>query len=533
MAVTSAVQQSKSVADPTPAYVSMQPIWKKNRAVLGGERFVKDFDTMIDTIFFANLLIPFSPSMTQQQYDFYKAEAELPGITSQYAKMIVGGLLRKQPQLELPADCPKEAHRWIMNEFGQDNSPLTSFLDTSLWEEVNTSRAWVYVDYPSITEIQKDNMSKEDYIKLKPYPILWSAESVVNYSISINPENGTQMLSRVIVRNYEESFGDNEFHPKYLDTVWVHELDTSGYYQLRKFQKPTEDANVIVINGKIQKDYTAISASSGNSSANGAGGFTLVDTITNLESNGERIRIIPAWPLGGSYAIIEPILTPLIDREVALYNKISRRNHLLYGAATYTPVICSNMSDEEFLEAVSSGLGTWLKLQPGDTATMLPTPTDALVDMDRAIASSIEEMAKMGIRMLSPDSAQSGVALEIRNAAQTAQMGTFNIKVSNVMSDIIAYMLNIRYDKSYKASDVKFTLSADFNPTPLGADWLRLVTEWYETGKIPRSLWLQIVKQNDLVSPDYDDEEGQGEINNTDIPGSKPSKADVSAILEE
>jgi hypothetical protein len=222
---------------------------------------------------------------------------------------------------------------------------------------------------------------------------------------------------------------------------------------------------------------------------------------------------------------------PLLDREVALYNKVSRRNHLLYGAATYTPVVSTDMNDESFQEIVDSGLGSWIKLRAGETASVLETPTAALQDMDRAILATIEEMARMGIRMLSPETIQSGVALEIRNAAQTAQLGTLNIKISNQMADIIAFMLNWRYDKQYSSIDVEFELSADFNPTPLGADWLRLATEWYEKGLIPRSLWLALLKQNDMISPDYDDSTGKLEINGDELIAQQ-SKVDYSKVQQ-
>ena len=504
MAVINAVQKTKGVADPLAAYDSMKSLWTRNRAVCSGERFVKDIDALIDTITFTNLLIPFSPSMTQQQYDFYKAEAEFPGITSQFAKMLVGGLLRKQPVLKLPDDAPAEAYQWIMDAFGQDNSPLVSFLDKALWEEVQTARAWIFLDYPKISQAQADMMTKDDYANLKPYPILVVGESVINWKVSTD-DSGVQQLSQLIIRGFEEDHNKNEFHAELIATVWVHEL-REGFYQIRKYQKRDSETQVAVINGAIQKNFNAI-----------AENFQLVETITNLEMNGERMTVIPAWPLNGSIDIVEPMLSPIIDREVSLYNKISRRNHLLYGAATFTPVISSNMSDEAFEDIVSSGLGSWLKLQQGDTAEVLATPTDALQDMDRAIASSIEEIAKLGIRMLSPESAQSGVALEIRNAAQTAQLGTFNLKASNQMADLIAFMLNWRYDLQYKSTDIEFSLSNDFATMSMDYNWLRLVTEWYQASLIPRNIWLQILKENDIISPDYDDETGQQEINDDEL----------------
>jgi hypothetical protein len=502
MPVVNAAQASvKTVADPNAAYESLKPLWNKSRAVCSGERFVKDFDGVIDTIGFSNLLIPFSPSMSQRQYDFYKAEAELPGITAQFSKMIIGGLLRKAPLLKLPDNVSSDVYDWIMNGFGKDDTSLSAFLDTVLWEEVQTSRAWVFIDYPNIKN--PEALTAQERLDYKPYPIIQNAETIINWRVSEN-DLGKTILSRVIVRGFKEFYDENEFHPTFRDTVWVHDLDDTGGYRIRIYQRLDNTTNIPVIAGQQIK----------NPSANKQI-FSLIETNTNIMSNGKRLTSIPAWPLNGSIEALEPMLSPIIDKELSLYNKISRRNHLLYGASTYTPIIISDMLDEDFQNIVNSGLGTWIKLRQGDDAKVLETPTAALQDMDRAIAASIEEMAKLGIRMLTPESAQSGVALEIRNAAQTAQLGTFNNKVSAVMSQIIVFMINWRYNLDLKVSDIEFSLSADFNPIPLGADWLRLATEWYQGGLIPRSIWLVILKQNDLLPPDYDDEAGKQEITET------------------
>jgi hypothetical protein len=536
MAVANAAQRGRTVSDPNPAYESIRPLWEKSRAICNGERFVKDFDGFLDIVNFSNLLLPFSPSMTQEQYNFYKSEAELPGIVMQYAKTIVGGLLRKQPHLVLPKDAPADAYNWLMKEFAQDGSPLVTFLDRALWEEMQTSRAWVYVDYPKVDPTKKASMVTSDFQKLKPYPVLWNAESVVNWHMTISSDTGKQILDRVIIRDWELSFAHSEFHPDYLDTVWVHELH-EGNYRIRKYQKPTQDSAIAVVNGKLQQQYAvgangAASSNPQGSSTATTNAFVLVETIENIESNGNRLTEIPAWPLNGCYNPIEPLLTPLIDREVSLYNKMSRRNHLLYGASTYTPVIASDMDDDQFQTVVDSGLGSWLKVRQGDLVTVLDTPTEALKDMEASIAAALEEMAKMGIRMLSPETVQSGVALDIRNASQNAQLGTLNIKVSNIIAQVICFMLNWRYGTTYVVHDIEFCLSADFNPTPLGADWLRLATEWYQNGIIPRTLWLNILKQNDMVPADYDDIEGQKEMNKDPLVMSAPDNMAYEAQVK-
>lgn len=501
---SNAAQKGKTVGDPIAEYDSMTPLWLKGRAACGGERFVKEYDRIIDVHTFSNLLIPFSPSMSQEQYNFYRAEAEYPGIVSQYAKIIVGGLLRKQPTLKLPKDVSEDAYQWIMDAFTQDSSPLISYLDKMLWEEMQTNRAWNYIAYPKVAN--PDDLTSTEWKKIKPYPILWKAESVINWRLGIDPESGREQLMQLIYRCYESDFSKSEFHAELKDTVYVHEI-VGGFYQIRKYQLEDSSASIPVVNGSAITDHS-------NSATKG---FVLKETNTSIMFNGERLKIIPAWPANGSVTVIEPILTSLIDREISLYNKLSRRNHLLYGACTYTPVICSDMEKEDFEKIVNAGLGTWIKLEQGDTATVLATPTDALKDLEVAIAATVEDMAKMGLRMLAPETAQSGVALDIRNAAQTAQLGVFNTKISNQLADMIAFMLNWRYDTKYTSSDVEFQMSADFNPTPLGADWLRLVTEWYEAGHLPRTIWLEICKTNDLIPPDYDDIKGQQEITASDI----------------
>jgi hypothetical protein len=473
---------------------------------------VKKFDAVLDVYNFENLLIPFSHSMSYEQWKFYKAEAELPGITAQFARMLVGGLLRKQPILKLPATVPAEAHDWLMNQFCKDNSPMTAFLDEALWEEMQSSRCWVFLDYPNIAN--PDAATPEDIAGLKPYPVIHKAEHVINWKLD------TRGLCQVIVRGFEEVYhDDDEFHPKVLDTCWVHELTVEGFYQVRVFQETgTRSEDRHLTNTTIARDLTEVAA-----------GMELKTTFDNILAHGSRLTSIPAWPLNGSPRPVQPLLSAIVDKEISLYNKVSRRNHLLYGAATYTPVICADLTDDAFDEIVEAGLGSWIKLPMEGKATVLDTPTAALADMDRAIASAIEEIARLGVRMLSPENVQSGVALEIRNAAQTAQLGVLSNKISHTMRAIIHAMISWRYEIEVPLADIEFTLSTDFDPVPLGADWLRLATEWYEKGLIPRTLWLQLLKSNDMIDPSYDDEDGKKEITADETIQSNTQKNDSFA----
>ena len=386
-----------------------------------------------------------------------------------------------------------------MNDFSQDNSSMVSFLDTALWEEMNTSRAWVYLNYP-VTDAESFQAEE-----LQPYPILLTGESVINHRTGINPKTNKVELSRVIMRHHREVEDPlNPYHPQHVDTVFVHELDESGFYQIIIFEKKGFD-DTTVIGGHVQQEYKDTS-----------GDWVEVERETNILRNGLRLDYLPIFPLNGQIDPVEPMLSNMVTKEVALYNKMSRRNHLLYGTASYTPVIIGgDLTDDDKDDIVDNGLGSWIFLDDSAAkAEILAAPTEALQDLDRAVQDAISEMARLGIRILAPEdgTATSGVALEIRNASQTSQLATLNNRVSEVMGTMIRVMVNWRYNTEYRDEDFEFTLSQDFNPAPLGEAWLRLVNDMYEAGTLPRSALINVLKSNDILGADYDDEEGLLEI---------------------
>ena len=467
------INTKKGPGVPTDEYLSQVSEWKRNRAVIQGPSYTKDFDGAPSH---DNLLLPFNPTMTQEQYDFYKAEAEVPGVSSEFCKMIIGGLLRKQPLLELPEDAPEGAKRWILDDIGSDKSNLITLMSTALWEELQTSRAWFQIDYPVV---DLDNLTPQQRREVKPYPILHNAENIINWSTSTDIK-GLVKLDMLITRYFTMGSDANQpFHPKYMDTVQVHKLNDKGLYVIDTFIKNTSDTPSF-IDGGIDYKFDQMSDD-----------WTLSETNTNLFINGARMDFIPFFPLNGSIDTLDPIMTQVVNREIALYNKISRRNHLLYLSATYTPVVKSDsLTESEKDQLAKQGLGTWMFVNKDDTVETLSTPTDALKDMEEAIKNGYDELTRIGIKMLSLEpnnSDQSGVALGIRNAAQNAAISTLNAKVSEAMKKVIKTLINWRYDVELTESDIRFNLSGDFNPTPRGADWMRLITEWYELNNLTQS----------------------------------------------
>jgi len=447
---------TRNVATPTKVYAEALPLWVKCRAVCSGEEAVKDHDELVGNV--DNFLVPFSPTMDQEQYQFLKREAELPGVVAEFKQLLIGALLRREPQITIPG-ATDEAINWIINEFGVDGSPILAYMSKLLDEELESTYGWTHVDYDGAT----------------PFPVLYPAEAIINV------RRTNQILTQVVISVYEEvPSEDSEFHPDFEQKVYVHEL-VEGSYQVRKF---------------YQQD--------------GAGEWLQEAPVIPLKDD-KPLDFIPLWPNNGEITPGKPFLLTLVNKEIALYNKITRRNHLMYSASTYTPYTIG-VDDEAFRKIVNSGLGSWLQLPADADLKVLEPPTGSLQDLEKAIATGFEEMAKLGVRMLSPETAQSGTALNIRNASQSAKIGTLNTRVGVIIRQIIALMANWRYGLSVTYDQIKFDLQSDFTAYTGDEAWLRLLTEWYENNLIPRSIWIRILKSAEKLPDDYNDEEGKVEM---------------------
>ena len=281
---TAANTFKRGVETPSASYMSMKPLLKKARAVLQGEAHSKAHDEYVERDY-SNLLLPFSPSMTQQQYDFYKSEAELPGLTTQYARVLISALLRKQSQLTLPEELGEDAYNWITKDMTLDGASLFNFLDAAIWEELQTSRAWVYIDRPTVSDNELEMMTPEERMTISPYPVLIKAENVINVQVKTHPVTRIKTLTRWVTHYITEEYdNDNPWHPNYIDTVCDHYLDEQGMLVLDYYRKESGSHQVSAINGVIEQEY--------EDSADG--GFVLYDTVYPMKF-GQRLQRIPAF----------------------------------------------------------------------------------------------------------------------------------------------------------------------------------------------------------------------------------------------
>ena len=477
--------------------LDLYELWRRARAVVEGESAVKDLDNIVDTNNFTNLLIPFNDTQVQAQYNFYKAEAELPGLVSQYVRIIIGGLLRKEPSLTVTKpelntkglteeainllqanDTPADViYKSIKENLVSENNGILSFILRILEEELITSRSAVTIALRNPDSVTEKN--------LLAYPVFWKAEEIINW------QTEDETLTRVVFSYEVEEQTQDQYDFNNVTYYQDHFINSTGTYQVDTYRE------------------TGVTAESNS-------GFQLFDSVVP-ELNGETFNYLLVWFMNDSIEPIIPILTPMVDTELSLYNKMSRRNHLLHGAAAYTPVVMSTMSPEDFDAVVSGGLGSWIKLDENAKITTLTVPTDVLSDMEKAITQGVEKLGRMGVNLLMGNDKMTNVsssALSVRLSPQVAQLGLLNTKISTNLSEILTLLVKWNFNEDVT---VDFNLSADFNSTPVNSDLLRILGEFYTSSVIPRYLFIEILKANDIIPESYDDERGQEAIRNSDI----------------
>jgi hypothetical protein len=80
------------------------------------------------------------------------------------------------------------------------------------------------------------------------------------------------------------------------------------------------------------------------------------------------------------------------------------------------------------------------------------------------------------------------------------------------MREVIAFMLNWKYNTEFASNDISFEMSSDFAPMVGGEGAMRLISEWYQVGIISRSTFVSVAKYNDFLPADYSDEDAVEEI---------------------
>ncbi len=443
---------------PEPDYVKMLPHWQRMRAIIGGDVTVKQYDHYIRQYSgnsgylygpeYTTILNTFGPEMKREQYDWYQTESNFPGYTLQHLKTMIGQILESKPSLQLPDNIDESVLDWIQNEFTADNKSLYQYIAELLYEELTTGRCFVWIDY--------------DEEQSKPVPFMLKAEDVLNVKYDGNK------LKHVIIQVLESipNVG-KRYHANYVKKLYVHELDPddNNLYNLKIYEKQDSD----------DRNSASSSSSAGNNDY--YNGYVLREEIKPVMNN-NRLDFIPIYQMQGHDSIVNPPLQNFAKKEELIYNYQSRKTHLLYGAALYTPVLKTKLSERiaagkdgkqkvyqpgQAEENLRRGkLGGILVINQEDDLNILAGPSEAVADFDKGINDLHHELAKMGVRFLQEDrSRESGIAMRTRKHETGVILSSMTGRVIASCKKFITLMVNWREDLDLDENDISLTFSTD------------------------------------------------------------------------
>lgn len=150
--------------------------WKMIRDCTAGERAIKAE---------REAYLPRFASMDGEEYDSYLERATFYNFTGRTIKAMVGSVMRRTHVIEGMPD--RLAPR--LDSISQTNGDFKSFAKLVCTELLTLGRVGVLVDLP-------EQMSTEPL----PYLTAYTAENIIDWDVSTNPQTGRQFLSRMVLR---------------------------------------------------------------------------------------------------------------------------------------------------------------------------------------------------------------------------------------------------------------------------------------------------------------------------------------------
>ncbi len=497
---------NNKIDSPLPQYEYYADSWEICRAIIGGNRAVKEYDLKrnhigtINTSTYRNnlrnyqvsndsILVPLNPTMSYNRWRWYLKVGVLPGLVSHYVKIMVGGMTHKPPTFQLDESVPNREIilDWINNYFTIDGMPLLHFLDLALTEELTTGHTFIRIDYSEEHE--------------RPIPIIMPAEEVINWDVI------SGRLTRVITKSYiYVNTPESPFHKTPIPVIYMHGLDPDGFYYMATYYKLDNN------NGTGAESDPVLN------------GYQLVNLTYPTNMQGFNLDFIPIYQMRGKVDPVEPPLQPMVDKEIELYNMESMRNHILrsHGSPTLVfktelgtvdPVI-QNVQEQDAqnnynvpqqrtldnaLDAIENG--SVITIEDSEELSVLDHISNHVEPHIKVIESTKQYIHALGFKMLGQiNQAESGVALDMKNRESSAVLSNISRVMSSTFKEVIRVMVFWQYGIELNSDQITLLLASDL--TGKVDTVSQILLDLHSRNIINDNELKDQLKDQDIISPD-------------------------------
>ena len=436
------------VNQPTHEHEHWEAKATKDRMFLAGEESVKNAGEY------------FLPRLTSQSNYEYKSmlDRTLFFNAARRTHSALLGLVHRRP---ITVEMPEAGKEFLESMNMTPNGHLDIFAKKITDEVLQVGRCGVVIDYDDITD--------------RPYATIYMGEDII--SVEDAPRDSVSEFQRVILREYERVFTEDQFQYKYAMTFRVKTLTDEGL---------------------VEEIYRADSK----------GQYMLDETIIPTR-RGERLDRIPVVIFGtndcsGEYQ--ESLLHDIISVNVQHYITSADLGTVLHFSALPTLVISGVQGEQDEQTPIRLGSTNAIMLPPGVDGKILEFTGASAAQLRSHLRELEQRMAVLGSRVLQPDQRpQTATAESIKSAAEMTSLHGMVMSLQHGLKHVLDFMLYWA-DIDGKAM-VEY--NKDFNVHKLEAGQLAALTKALMDGAIDQDTFMHNLKQGELLPPSKAHEHNQ------------------------
>lgn len=425
------------------------------------------------------------PGHDDADYLLYSEGAYYLPAVSRTIDAFVGMVMNPEPSVmgETPAFKP------FLDDTTNDGEPFARVVHRVVGEIVESGRGLMLVDYPDVSGAESMTRLEADAMRLRPYARFYPFEDVINWRV--DTINGQKRLTHLRLIEMYDADGDDEWDTDSEPQIRVLDL-IEGRYRIRVYREIEEVTINPLTNAKtVETKWVQY----------GEDRFPVM--------NNAPMTDIPAVMFGPSS------LDPGMVERPPLYEMVGvSESHLADSAnRQWAMMWCGNpmywvgddaLRNDDKAEPIKIGSPELMVLGTGATAGILELGADGVGALKVSMDDKRRDMAAIGARILT-DGGSSQISTE---TARMERAGEHSVLagIANTVADGMTQVLRLLAEwAGMEADSIEVRLNTDFVPSGLQVGEL---TEWVnavQAGELPRSVFLQRLKDRGVVDPMMDE----------------------------
>lgn len=483
------------VSTPHPDYLYRKSDWAKIRAFAEGARAVR---------FQGEAFLPRIKGWTEDEYNSYKARAEVYGAVDRTIDGLDGAIFRKAPQL---AGLDSDEGEAIQADITLSGKTLIEWLRGTVREVLTVGRRGILVDFSGSARNQPGEVrtpSSGD----RPYAVDYSAEQIINWDTEV--QDGVTRLTLVVLQEKVMVAADSDpFVRVPIVRFRVLKL-VDGRYSVEIWQAKQTTANQsgtpITPSGPQQVEYDKIDD------------FTPTRRGVPLT----KIPFIFVGPSGQDATPEKPPLLDITDLCILHYMTSADYAHGLHWVGLPTPYVCGSTDKDSLAIGPSKAI---ILDDPSAKVGMLEFTGTGLSAVKDRLEGLERKMAALGARILEEQKrqAESGDALKLRQGGDASVLAGISDAVSRAAEAVVARMLWWAGTSADEPDDVEISLNMDFFGQAMEPQLIAALMQAQQAGLVSKETFVWNLKRGEMMPEDRTVEDELAKIETEPPPSGSPS----------